>query len=466
MLPLGFILLPFLCHFIDENYQILSKLKILKYSFCFGFGFFISFFVWLKNPFLMTQETESLFFIAIILIIFLAIIFSIIFTTLICYLKFIPMVYLLPIILILTEFIISNLFYGFPWLSFSLIIIGTEHFSPILKNFGTIMTSYIVVQVFCLPYLFFKKRKNLKNESIFIFSIFLIPVIFIIIVNQIFSKKENSTINELDLEIFQLNQNIKLDRDVLDIRLENIINFISQSEADVLVFGENNYPYLITDFNFKQIQKILNHNQVVIIGGTRVNNNNYYNTLVNITSKSVDYFDKKILVPFGEFLPLRDFLFFFESISGSVDFSKGNKERLIKLKNNLNYLPVICYEIIFYWKLFNKFNQKTDFIVNITNDIWFGNYIGPYQHLYIAKLRAAEFNKPIIRVSNNGISGIINERGKIVASTELNKINTIKYRINLKQNKNHYLFHYLLKIYLVFMYFFLTVFYFKKNNEN
>ena len=92
---------------------------------------------------------------------------------------------------------------------------------------------------------------------------------------------------------------------------------------------------------------------------------------------------------------------------------------------------MICYEIVFYWKLLNKSNYKSDFIVNITNDFWFGKYSGPYQHFYLTKIRAAEFNKPIIRVSNNGISAVIDNNGKILNNTELNKIGTYKIDVLL-----------------------------------
>ena len=93
------------------------------------------------------------------------------------------------------------------------------------------------------------------------------------------------------------------------------------------------------------------------------------------------------------------------------DYNVGDKKRIIKINNNISYIPVICYEIIFYWKLVDNINLNSDLIINITNDIWFGKYLGPYQHFYHSKLRAAEIGKPLIRVSNNGISAIFNENG-------------------------------------------------------
>ena len=256
----------------------------------------------------------------------------------------------------------------------------------------------------------------------------------------------------INIDIFQLNHKTLIIEDNLQIRFKNIIKHISNSSADLIIFAENNYPFLIEKLNLQLIQDTLRSDQTVIIGATRKEKDKYFNSFLNITPLDIKYFDKKILVPFGEFLPFRKFLTFIELISGSNDYSKGEKNRYIRLNNNYSYIPVICYEIIFYWKLINNLNHKSNIIINITNDIWFGDLLGPYQHFYIAKLRAAEFNKPLVRVSNNGISGFIDNNGKILSVTKLNKIQELKRSINLKNNKNFYKSHNVLNKYLYFFY--------------
>ena len=231
----------------------------------------------------------------------------------------------------------------------------------------------------------------------------------------------------------------------------------------MLIFGENNFPYLLDDLELKIIKDSLKENQTLIIGATRYENNKYYNSLININSVNVTYFDKKILVPFGEFLPLRDSLTFLESIVGQNDYSKGKIERIINLSDNISFIPVICYEIVFYWKLLNKFNNKGDFIINITNDFWFGDYLGPYQHFYLTKIRAAEFNKPIIRVSNNGISAVIDNNGVVLNKTQFNTTENFKHILLFKENYNFINFHLIFKIYF-FIIFILTTFYYLRKN--
>ena len=78
-----------------------------------------------------------------------------------------------------------------------------------------------------------------------------------------------------------------------------------------------------------------------------------------------------------------EFFKFFDKIVGNNDFSSGNKTRLIKTSNNLKMIPIICYEIIFFNNLLNKYNNNSDILINITNDSWFGDFSGPYQHFYL-----------------------------------------------------------------------------------
>ena len=84
-------------------------------------------------------------------------------------------------------------------------------------------------------------------------------------------------------------------------KLQRIIKHIDESTADLLIFGENNFPYLLDNLDLKIIKDALKENQTLIIGATRYENNKYYNSLVNINLVNVTYFDKKILVPFGSF---------------------------------------------------------------------------------------------------------------------------------------------------------------------
>jgi len=130
-------------------------------------------------------------------------------------------------------------------------------------------------------------------------------------------------------------------------------------------------------------------------------------------------YSKTHLVPFGEYAPGRGVLPFVEAIAGPIDFSSGEGPAGFSVRHGIDkaeviLAPLICYEIIFP-ALVRRTVIKTgaDVLVNITNDAWFGDTIGPRQHLAMARLRAAELGLPVLRVANTGISAGIDSHGRI-----------------------------------------------------
>ncbi|MCM8771093.1 MAG: apolipoprotein N-acyltransferase, partial [Candidatus Omnitrophica bacterium] len=134
----------------------------------------------------------------------------------------------------------------------------------------------------------------------------------------------------------------------------------------------------------------------------------------------VQYYDKLHLVPFGEYIPLRKYLRFLETIVPIGDFAAGKEYKIFEVKNEKlktkSYFAVlICFEDIFP-ELSRQFaKQGVDFLVNITNDAWFGKTAAAYQHLQSSIFRAVENRLPLIRSANTGISGFISSRGKILS---------------------------------------------------
>tara|TARA_B100000073_G_scaffold346992_1_gene359928 strand:+ start:228 stop:1706 length:1479 start_codon:yes stop_codon:yes gene_type:complete len=455
--PLGFIIFPYLCLFIEKKLDIFNKRQFFVCFFLFGIGFFGNFLFWIQNPFYLFEETKYFSFISIFLIIILSLILGLVSSLLIFYNKTVPIIFIIPIIFILSEVIISFILYGFPWVTYSLIVSNINLFSFSLKHFGTIITSFSVLILFCLPYLFLSK-KNLTKITILFFSFILLPLFFSVIFNLFNNTEESTKHKVIQIDLYQLNKEVLLNNESAKALYENILNKISKSDSDLIIFAENNYPYLIKKIEFKNIQNILGDNQTIIIGGTRYEEKKYYNSLININKRGISYYDKKILVPFGEFLPFRNLLsILFKKISSPYDYSPGTLDRSISINSNVKYIPIICYEILFHWRILNKKNINDNFLVNITNDIWFGNKLGPYQHLYLSKIRASEFNKPVIRVSNNGISAIIDEKGKIINSTKLNKYENIKTTFSYKKNKSLNMTHKILNYYYIIILLFLFI---------
>ena len=128
-------------------------------------------------------------------------------------------------------------------------------------------------------------------------------------------------------------------------------------------------------------------------------------------------YDKKHLVPFGEYIPFINFLDVFVETgtdnNGITGFSIGQKPNEITFDHFTTIAIFICYESIFSNEL-DKNITKSDLIIHLTNDAWFGASIGPKQHIQMAQMRAIENSKPVIRVTNNGITGVIDHKGNFV----------------------------------------------------
>lgn len=135
----------------------------------------------------------------------------------------------------------------------------------------------------------------------------------------------------------------------------------------------------------------------------------------------VGVYDKERLVPFGEFLPWRGLLssIGLEKItSGSIDFQPGTGTTTLTLDGLPPFSPLICYEVIFTGDVVDA-AQRPAWLLNITNDAWFGQSSGPYQHLAMARMRAIEEGVPLVRSANTGISAIVDPFGRIEAELGL-----------------------------------------------
>jgi apolipoprotein N-acyltransferase len=181
----------------------------------------------------------------------------------------------------------------------------------------------------------------------------------------------------------------------------------------------------------------------VIFGVLRIDERDrLYNALVlSRDDLAPQIYDKRHLVPFGEYLPFEDWLvrngFGFAPDLFGVGFSAGQSAHSLILSNALKIMPMICYEIIFP-RAVAAARTETDVIVQISNDAWFGRFSGPAQHLEITRLRAIEQGMPIIRVSNPGVSAVIDAGGQIVGQMPLNAAGHLDVQVPLVHYKTPY----------------------------
>ncbi|MBP1851306.1 apolipoprotein N-acyltransferase [Rhizobium halophytocola] len=212
---------------------------------------------------------------------------------------------------------------------------------------------------------------------------------------------------------------------------------------DLIVWPETSVPFILTENPdaFTRIADTLQPGQVLLAGAVRAEDRGpgypprYYNSvfLINDKGEIIGASDKVHLTPFGEYVPFEDVLRQWgidNLISLPGGFTAASARTMLTLPGGINLYPLICYEIIFPQEI-DEAPASTNAIVNVTNDGWFGDTPGPYQHFLQARVRAAETGLPVIRDANNGISAVIDGKGQIVAGLSLDKKQAVDATISL-----------------------------------
>jgi apolipoprotein N-acyltransferase len=425
--------------------------SFFKYGWCFGFGYFLFSLYWIAISLTFDQSFRFLIPIAIILLpAFLAIFYGLItYLFSILYSKsLVSSFFIFSILFGIIEFARGFILTGFPWNLISFSFSDTIYFIQILSVIGTYSFNLICISLFIIPALFYLRKSRIEIMVCFFFI--LISVSFLI-----FGSIKNDNFNSLmsvknSYTIKAISSNISLDRFYSKKDELKIINELIETSAPtktnptIFLWPEGIIPdsYLRDMSGYKNLflDKFGEHDLIVmglISKETKENENLFFNSMAifNNNLGLVANYNKINLVPFGEFTP-------FESILGLIgiktvtnsyqSFTSGKIRTPLNVKNSkidLNLLPLICYEIIYSGKLSK--NKDFDYIINISEDGWFGNSIGPRQHFSHSIFRSIESGKYIIRSANNGISAIINPMGIIEQEVEFGS----KGYVELSENK-------------------------------
>ena len=156
--------------------------------------------------------------------------------------------------------------------------------------------------------------------------------------------------------------------------------------------------------------------------------------VVDSSGEIVASFDKFHLVPFGEYVPFRSILPFPKLTDGRTDFSAGPGPKTLEVPGIPSFSPLICYEVIFPGAVVDDANRP-EWLLNVTNDGWFGKSAGPYQHLAAARFRSVEEGLPLIRAAYTGVSIMYDPYGRKLAELPLSTSNILVHP--LLSNQNH-----------------------------
>jgi apolipoprotein N-acyltransferase len=196
-------------------------------------------------------------------------------------------------------------------------------------------------------------------------------------------------------------------------------------KPDIIIWSEAavTAPYRIPAIREHLQSAIIFPNTILITGGVsdKRTSSEYelYSAMyaINSTGELLFEYHKAHLVPFGEYIPLKNILPIKKLTPGLQDYTEGEGGAIVELQNPyLKIRPLICYETIFPNESYTK---DAEVIVNITNDTWYGNSTGPYQHFHMARMRAVESGVPLLRSANSGISAIVDPLGRVISATKL-----------------------------------------------
>ena len=422
----------------NKKKRTLNNKSFFQYGWCFGFGYFLFSLYWISISLTFDQSFRFLIPVAILLLpAFLAIFYGLItYLFSLFYSKNIVSSFFIFSILFGTiEFIRGSILTGFPWNLISFSFSSSIYFIQILSIIGTYSFNLICISLFTIPALFVLRSS--RKEIVICFFFILVSTTFLI-----FGKIKENNFNSLEsvknsYAVKAISANVSLDRfyskqDELKIINELIkISASTKTKPTIFLWPEGIIPdsYLGDMSIYKNL--FLNNfgeDDFIIMGLNSMETKNdkdlIFNSMAIFNNKLelIAHYNKVNLVPFGEFTPLENIfsLIGLKTVTNNhQSFSSGKTRIPLNIKNNkidLNLLPLICYEIIYSGKLSK--DNNFDYIINISEDGWFGNSVGPKQHFSHSIFRSIESGKYIIRSANNGVSAIINPIGIIEQKVE------------------------------------------------
>jgi len=418
-----------------------NKKLFFLYGWLFGLGYFISNLYWISISLTFDESFKFLIPLSVVLVpAFLALFYGLAsFLFLILKpKKNLSSFFLFSLIFGTIEFIRGTIMTGFPW---NLIAYSFSNYIEILSItsiIGTYSFNLFCISLFAsTSFLIFRDN---KKEIIVCILFPIITLSFYFFGSQRLEKFNNIKANKLEYKLRVISSNVSIDRFYNDTDPISVINDLikisspQKNEKTIFIWPEGILPDIsknqLKEYKFL-FENEFNENHILSIGINDIKKEGqiikYYNslTIYNHNLEILNSYNKVNLVPFGEFLPFEKMLSLIglKTITNNYQsYSRGEKRNIIEV-NKINFsvrlLPLICYEIIYTGNIFN--NRDFDFIINISEDGWFGQSIGPHQHFVHSIYRAIESGKYVLRSANNGIAAIVNPLGIVENKVGLNQ---------------------------------------------
>jgi apolipoprotein N-acyltransferase len=323
----------------------------------------------------------------------------------------------LPALWVTSEWIRSWLFTGFPWL-----FAGYSHTDTWLNGWAPIGGIYLISYLCGILAVLAAQTRNHNSKKAHIISIVIVLAVFL--GGHILQKVNWTEPTGKSLSVALVQPNIdQSNKWSFSMRSQILEQLVTQTQpywgADIILWPEGAIPAIYTQvapFIDELHAQGLRHESAIIVGlPADINPQGpYYNSMLALGIGQGRY-DKTRLVPFGEYVPfesvIRGFNSFFDLPMSS--FSLGDKNQLPLAVEDTQIATAICYEIA-YPDLVASNSRNSNILLTVSNDAWFGDSIAPHQHMQMARMRAIEAAKPLIRGTNNGLTAAVDHGGQIL----------------------------------------------------
>lgn len=353
----------------------------------------------------------------------------------------------------LTEFLRGWVLTGFPWLQFGYSQIDSP-FAGIAPIFGVTGLTFFTLWASAVLFNILAALCQQKKWNVVCVNLAMLVVVATL---AAYSAKASyvKTVDDKAMTITlaqgNIEQSLKWDPEYLNSTLEIYSRQISEhlGKSDLIILPESALPALenhIQPFFDALKRAAQTHNTDIMIGTVYrdANSEKLLNSIVVVDehyqADNAPRYNKHHLVPFGEYVPLEAILRPLGSVFNlpMSAFQQGNSIQAPLLVKGKQFTPAICYEIILGDQLQQNLRAETNFILTVSNDAWFGDSHGPWQHLQMARMRALELGKPVIRATNTGVTVFIDAQGKIIAQAPQFVETTLTHTIAPTEGKTPY----------------------------
>ena len=318
------------------------------------------------------------------------------------------------------EWIRSWFLTGFPW---NLLGSVWENTLPILQSASVVgVYGLSFLTIFICGSFAFLRQKKIPALALLIFV-----CLYIAGTGRLYTAT-NSTIWGIKLRLVQPNisQTLKWNPNEAENSFSKIMRLSRQNNEGIthVIWPESAVPFIVNqaDDERPRLMQAVRQGGTLILGGLRADEEKktYANSLFVLDdfANIQTFYDKSHLVPFGEYIPLRSIIPFDKIVPLPFDFTEGEDNQTLYVQKTPPFSPLVCYEVIFSGCVARK-DKRPDWMINVTNDGWYGISAGPYQHLGMSKMRAVEEGLPLARSANTGISAVFDGYGRTVGQTQL-----------------------------------------------